>query len=58
MLREDSKDTSLNISSPFMKTRAYEDMEKLYDQNNLKYRNNLLSFSKSTRDQDQEMDPN
>ena len=36
MLRTESKDSSKNLSSPFMKTKAYKDIEKLYDQRFLK----------------------
>ena len=41
MLRTECKDSSKNLSSPFMKTKAYKDIEKLYDQNGMKYRLSL-----------------
>ena len=40
-----------------MKTRAYGDMEKLFDQNNINFRNHITSPSKS-RDQEKDKDPN
>ena len=47
ILRTGSKDSSKMIhNSPFMKTRAYGDMEKLFDQNNMKYRNLIISPKK------------
>ena len=62
ILRESSRDSSKIIhSSPFMKTRAYGDMERLFDQNNIKFRNHIISPGKSKDneiDRGENMSPN
>ena len=58
ILRQSSRDSSKILhASPFMKTRAYGDMEKLFEQNNISFRNHIMSPSKS-RDQEKDKEPN